>query len=108
MKALRLHRFQHNQVTLTPLTQPGTTENEEDVEDIEDEEDEEDEEDKRAQQPECSGRRHHQPSRDGGRASLAARYSDRVRYGLWPSDSPEQLRCDGGEMLPHQKRALVA
>ena len=24
----------------------------------------------------------------------------RVRYGLWPSDSPEQLHsCDGGEML---------
>ena len=47
------------------------------------------------------------PSRDGGRASLAARYPDRVRYGLWPSDTPEQLRCDGGEMLPQQKRALV-
>ena len=31
------------------------------------------------------------PSRDGGWASLAARYSERVRYGLWPSDSPEQL-----------------
>ena len=48
------------------------------------------------------------PSRDGGWASLAARYSERVRYGLWPSDSPEQLRCDGGEMLPQQKRALAA
>ena len=40
---------------------------------------------------------------------LAARYSDRVHYGLWPSDSPEQLRCDGGgEMLRNQIDVLSA
>ena len=31
-----------------------------------------------------------------------------VRYGLWPSDSPEQLRCDGGEMLNNQIDILSA
>ena len=39
---------------------------------------------------------------------LAARYSDRVHYGLWPSDSPEQLRCDGGgEMLPPHRTEML-
>ena len=33
----------------------------------------------------------------------------RVHYGLWPSDSPEQLRCDGGgEMLRNQIDVLSA
>ena len=39
----------------------------------------------------------------------AAHSSRRVHYGLWPSDSPEQLRCDGGgEMLRNQIDVLSA
>ena len=34
---------------------------------------------------------------------MSDRYVTRVRYGLCPSDfRPEQLRCDGGEMLRNQ------